>query len=74
VVGAVGGAAEKALAAEQDGAQVFLVPRADYEEARRWVRQIQLVPIDRFEDGISALCGLTPLASASAPEAPTPCA
>jgi len=74
VVGAVGGAAEKALAAEQDGAQVFLVPRADYEEAKHWVRQIQLVPIDRFEDGISALCGLTPLPSASAPELPTPCA
>src|SRR5206468_1699470 len=32
-VGAVGGAAEKALAAEQDGAQVFLVPKDDFQEA-----------------------------------------
>jgi Lon-like protease len=72
-VGAVGGAAEKALAAEQDGAQLFLVPRDDYEEAKRWVQHIQLVPIDRFEDGVRALCALQPLPTAAAPEPPTPC-
>jgi Lon-like protease len=72
-VGAVGGAAEKALAAEQDGAQVFLVPRDDYEEARRWVKRIQLVPIERFEDAIHALCALPPLPTVAAPETPTPC-
>src|SRR5919199_19139 len=37
VVGPIGGAAEKALAAEQDGAQVFLVPRDNYSDARRWI-------------------------------------
>ena len=73
VVGAVGGAAEKALAAEQDGAQVFLVPRDDADEARRWVKHIQIVPIDRFEDAIHALCGLPPLPTVAAPEPPTPC-
>jgi PDZ domain-containing protein len=73
-VGAVGGAAEKALAAEQDGAQLFLVPRADYEEAKRWVQHIQLVPIDHFEDGVHALCALQPLPTAVAPELPSPCA
>ena len=73
VVGAVGGAAEKALAAEQDGAQVFLVPRDDADEARRWVKQIQIVPIDRFEDAIHALCALPPLPTVAAPEPPTPC-
>jgi Lon-like protease len=72
-VGAVGGAAEKALAAEQDGAQLFLVPRDDFMEAQRWVQHIQLVPIDRFEDGIRALCALPPLPTAAAPEEPTPC-
>ena len=74
VVGAVGGAAEKALAAEQDGAQVFLVPRDDSEEARRWVRNLQIVPIDRFEDAIHALCALQPLANATSADPPTPCA
>lgn len=72
-VGAVGGAAEKALAAEQDGAQIFLVPRADYESAKRWVHTIKLVPIDRLEDGVQALCALEPLPSAQSPETPTPC-
>lgn len=73
VVGAVGGAAEKALAAEQDGAQVFLVPKDDSEEARRWVKQLQIVPIERFEDAIHALCGLAPLPTATTPDPPTPC-
>jgi PDZ domain-containing protein len=72
-VGAVGGAAEKALAAEQDGAQVFLVPTADYQEAGQWVRHIQVLPIERFDDAIHALCGLSPLPAAVAPEPPTPC-
>lgn len=73
-VGAVGGAAEKALAAEQDGAQIFLVPRADYDEARRWVHTIRLVPIDRLDDAVQTLCALEPLPSAQSPDVPTPCA
>ena len=72
-VGAVGGAAEKALAAEQDGAQIFLVPRDDSDEARRWVKHIQIVPIDRFEDAIHALCGLQPLQSVASPDPPPLC-
>jgi PDZ domain-containing protein len=72
-VGAVGGAAEKALAAEQDGAQVFLVPRDDAEEAHRWVHSLQIVPIDKFDDAISALCALPPLATAASPDTPAPC-
>ena len=73
-VGAVGGAAEKALAAEQDGAQVFLVPRGDAEDAHRWVRGIQIVPIDRFDDGVRALCALPPIGAAASAPPPAPCA
>jgi PDZ domain-containing protein len=72
-VGAVGGAAEKALAAEEDGAQLFLVPKDDYVEAMRWVKHVQVMPIERFEDAIRVLCGLDPLPSAASPELPTPC-
>jgi Lon-like protease len=72
-IGAVGGAAEKALAAEQDGAQLFLVPKDDYEESKRWVKQLRIVPVERFEDAIQALCALEPLPTAAAPELPTPC-
>jgi PDZ domain-containing protein len=72
-VGAVGGTAEKALAAELDGAQLFLVPKDDYEEAKRWARKIQIVPIEAFDDAVRALCGLEPLPTVAAPERPTPC-
>ncbi|HEV7662509.1 MAG TPA: PDZ domain-containing protein [Chloroflexota bacterium] len=72
-VGAVGGAAEKALAAEQAGAQIFLVPKDDYPEAQRWVQHIRLVPIERFEDGINALCALDLLPTAASVDRPTPC-
>ena len=72
-VGAVGGAAEKALAAEQDGAQLFLVPRDDYagspalgaahpDRADRQIRRrayTRCAPCSR--------CRPLP------PEAPTPC-
>jgi PDZ domain-containing protein len=72
-VGAVGGAAEKALAAEQDGAQVFLVPKDDYAEATRWVQRIQVVPVDRFEDAVRALCALPPVPGPASEELPAPC-
>jgi PDZ domain-containing protein len=74
-VGPVGGAAEKALAAEHEGAQIFLVPKDNYADARRWAQKIQIVPVERFEDGIRALCGLEvhPDRLAS-PEVPPPCA
>jgi Lon-like protease len=72
-VGAVGGAAEKALAAEQDGAQVFLVPHDDAEEARRWVHTLQILPIDRFDDAVRALCVLPPASSAASPDQPAAC-
>jgi len=73
-VGAVGGAAEKALAAEQDGAQVFLVPRGDAEDAGRWVHTIQIIPVDRLDDAVHALCALPPIAeNLASPDPPTPC-
>jgi Lon-like protease len=72
-VGAVGGAAEKALAAEQDGAQLFLVPKDDYAAATRWVKQLKIVPVEHFEDAIHALCALEALPTVAAPELPSPC-
>jgi PDZ domain-containing protein len=74
VIGAVGGAAEKALAAEQDGAQLFLVPKDDYAEATRWVTRMQVAPVERFDDAIRVLCALEPLPTVAAPEPPPSCA
>ena len=50
-----------------------LVPKDDSGEAGRWVRKIQIVPIERFDDAIAALCALQPLPTEAAPEPPTPC-
>jgi PDZ domain-containing protein len=72
-VGPVGGAAEKAVAAEEDGAKIFLVPRANADEARRWVHNLRVVPVDRMDDAVRFLCGLEPAPGATAPEPPKPC-
>jgi Lon-like protease len=72
-VGAVGGAAEKALAAEQDGAQVFLVPKDDADEAHRWISNLHIVPVERFPDAVQALCALSPLPTSASADTPTPC-
>lgn len=71
-VGPIGGAAQKVIAAERDGAIVFLVPRENYEDARGRAGTIQVVPIDRFADAVRALCGLTPPPDAP-PDPPPPC-
>lgn len=73
-VGGVGGAAEKALAAEQDGAQVFLAPTSDADDAHRWVHNIQIVPVATLDDAVHALCALPPLTNTLASQdPPTPC-
>jgi PDZ domain-containing protein len=74
-VGPIGGAAEKALAAEKDGAQLFLVPKDNVEDARKWVQNLQIVPVERFDDAVRYLCGLEPRSTNEAsPIQPTPCA
>lgn len=74
-VGPVGGAAEKAIAAEHDGAAFFLVPEDNVDEARRWVKTLQVVPIERLDDAVKFLCGLEERPqTVTSPIAPTPCA
>jgi PDZ domain-containing protein len=72
-IGAVGGAAEKALAAEQAGAQIFLVPTDDAAEAHRWVHNIQIIPVATFPDAVKALCALSVGPNPASPETPAPC-
>jgi PDZ domain-containing protein len=73
-VGPIGGAAEKALAAERDGAQIFLVPKENADDAQRWVHSIKIVPVERFDDAVHALCALEPRPDTqSSPVTPTPC-
>lgn len=71
-VGPIDGATQKVVAAERDGADVFLAPRQNYEEASHAAHSIRVVPVDRFEDALQSLCGLDPINGAS-PEPPPPC-
>jgi Lon-like protease len=71
-VGAIGGVAQKVIAAERDGAELFLVPRDNYEEARRYARAARVVPVDRFTDALNALCALEST-SGTPPQSPAPC-
>jgi PDZ domain-containing protein len=71
-VGPVSGAAEKVVAAERDGAEIFLVPRDNYADALRWRTSVTVVPVAHFEDAVAYLCQLEPAAGADV-ETPAPC-
>ncbi|MDQ3810295.1 MAG: PDZ domain-containing protein [Chloroflexota bacterium] len=73
-VGPVGGVAEKAIAAERDGAQLFLVPASNLEEAQKWVHGLRMAPVERMEDAVRFLCALEPRPEKLAsPVPPSPC-
>ena len=72
-VGPVSGAAEKVVAAERGGAEIFLVPRENYADALLWRTSVTVVPVDHFEDAVSYLCQLAPAPGADVhPPAPCP--
>jgi Lon-like protease len=57
-IGSIGGAGLKVLAAERIGADVFLAPAANYDEARQMLPEgspMRIVPVETFEDARSAL-------------------
>lgn len=70
-VGPIGGAAEKIVAAERDGAEVFLVPRQNLPDVLPRVKGIRVQPVDSLADAVGFLCRLEPRASESI--VPGPC-
>lgn len=55
-VGSIGGAAQKAVAVEDAGIPLFLVPRANLEQALREVSgDLQVEPVDDLEDALRVL-------------------
>ncbi|NPV71193.1 MAG: PDZ domain-containing protein [Firmicutes bacterium] len=54
-VGPVGGVAQKVIAAERAGMQVFLVPNENLAEARGSARRIELVPVGSLDDAVAYL-------------------
>jgi PDZ domain-containing protein len=56
-VGGVAGVAQKVLGAEQDGAQVFLVPADGLADARAVATGMRIVPVRTFDEALGALGG-----------------
>lgn len=55
-VGAVGGVEQKVVSAKRNGADIFLVPRANYAEARRAAgKLLRVVPVSNLQEAIDAL-------------------
>lgn len=54
-VGPVGGVKQKVITAQSAGAEVFLCPKANYEEAMSVASDILIVPVASFEDAYSFL-------------------
>lgn len=61
-VGAVGGVKYKVLAAEKAGAELFLAPADNFEEAQRAARQVRVVSVSSFSEALRALGELSPRA------------
>ena len=58
-VGEIGGVAQKTLTVQRAGAEVFLVPRANYAEAKAHARKgLRIIPVDTVDDALRALGNL----------------
>ena len=51
----IGGVKQKAIGAREAGADIFLVPDGNYEEARDAVDGLRVVPVSTFDEALSVL-------------------
>ncbi len=51
----IGGVKQKAIGARDAGADVFLVPDANFEEARDAVDDLEVIPVSTFDEALSVL-------------------
>jgi len=63
-VGLIGGIEQKVRAAEYVGADVFLVPAEEADQARAVARSIKIYGVRTFADAIDVLDRLAPLEAA----------
>lgn len=63
-VGPIGGAKHKIVAADREGAELFFVPRKNYDEAKAKANSIdtsmKLIPVDKLQDAIDYMNNLPP--------------
>jgi PDZ domain-containing protein len=51
----IGGVKQKAIGAREAGADIFLVPDANYEDARKAVDDLEIIPVSTFDEALSVL-------------------
>lgn len=66
-VGRIGGVFQKVIAAERAGAEFFIVPQGNYEEAKQAVSDIELVPVSTLQDVLNFLEGIRPAGANALP-------
>jgi PDZ domain-containing protein len=51
----IGGVKQKAIGAREAGADIFLVPDANFDDARKAVDDLEIIPVSTFEEALSVL-------------------
>jgi PDZ domain-containing protein len=51
----IGGVKQKAFGARDAGADIFLVPDANFEDARKAVDDLEIIPVSTFDEALSVL-------------------
>ncbi|HEY8545654.1 MAG TPA: PDZ domain-containing protein [Acidimicrobiales bacterium] len=57
-VGEIGGVAQKAAAVRRSGAELFIVPAGNYEDAVARAGDVEVVPVETLDDALAALADL----------------
>jgi len=57
-VGRIGGVFQKVIAAERAGAQYFIVPEGNYDQAKKAAGEIELVPVSNLQEAMEFLQGI----------------
>ena len=54
-VGPIGGVHQKTVAVRDSGAELFLVPRSEYDEAEKYAGSLRVEPVDNVNDALKIL-------------------
>jgi PDZ domain-containing protein len=57
-VGPVGGVHQKTIAVRDSGAELFLVPSSEYDEAMKWAGSLRVEKVDSIDDALRVLATL----------------
>ena len=74
-VGPIGGIEQKVIAVKRSGAELFIVPRSEYDDAEKYAGSLRIEPVDNIDDALAVLAtlggGTKVLPSTTTPSPPT---